>query len=123
MLCAEVARALGGGGRNLTHVVELEVSLLAQSDDQHPLGRQSLRQRLGIGASTSGREVGWAGPWWIQDEHLVELALEVTHRDHLGDHPAQALVYGAGSAAGRGDALEQIDDNRIGRRLVNASGD
>ena len=61
--------------------------------------------------------------WWIQDEDLVELALEVTRRDHLGDHPAQALVYGAGGAAGRGDALEQIDDNRIGRRLVNASGD
>src|SRR5690606_14520593 len=51
---------------------------------------------------------------------LPSLAGELAGRDQLADRAAERAVDGAGRAAGRGDALEQVHDQRLALPLLEA---
>ena len=84
----EAPQVAGRSARDLPYHVGVEFLLLAQAHHHHALRRQL--------------------PPGVKDGRLALLAPDLSVGDQVGDGAIQGLVHGAGAAAGRRDAFEEV---------------
>jgi hypothetical protein len=101
VLGAEFVRFAGGGGGGLPQLVHPELVLLAEAHQQDAPRRQFAAR--------------------IEHQRAVQFAFEVSVREHVADNAVQRGIDGAGRAAKRQHALEDVDDDHVRCFVLNPS--
>jgi hypothetical protein len=101
MLSAQSARFLDGCSCSAPHLFQVELVRTAQAGDDDAPGRDHAAR--------------------VQDGDLSFFAPQVAAGNQLADRPVQRAIDGARRAAGHGYPFKQVDDDRIGIALLNAT--
>jgi hypothetical protein len=89
----EITQLTAGASYRAAHPIQLEISLLAQADHCHSLGRY-----LAQG---------------VQDGHLIWPSFNLAISHELADGSIQGSIHSCGSATWALDSLNEIDQNGI----------